>query len=285
MIISGINPEKEQNPVANEYSEKGPGLKISIITITYNSARHIEQTIRSVAGQTYPDREYIVIDGGSTDGTVEIIRKHAESIDKWVSEPDGGISDAMNKGLALATGDFVIFLHADDYFVDADALAEAARFLSSGHDLYIFKVIQDWDNSRRLSGNRPLGWLTNFKLNSCHQGHICSRQLFTKNGLFDTGFRICMDYDFMLRCYRQGARSMSVDAPLAVMRMNGISSRLEWSGVRERISEERRAHLKNCPSAAMRIIYRLYWFFYPAFKFCSAKLHPCRCNNQPSAEN
>jgi glycosyltransferase involved in cell wall biosynthesis len=259
-------------------------LKISIITISYNSARHIEQTIRSVVSQTYPDKEYIVIDGGSTDGTIEIINRYADSIDKWVSEPDGGISDAMNKGVALATGDFVIFLHADDYFVDDDSLAVAAKHLSNDHDVFIYKVIQAWDHRRQLSGNRPLGRSTNFKLNSCHQGHICSRQLFATVGRFDTDFRICMDYDFMLRAYRRGARSLPVDVPLAVMRMNGISSRLEWEGVKERIDEERRAHLKSCPSAAMRLIYRLYWLLYPAFKYCRSKRCFHRENCKPSSK-
>lgn len=257
---------------------------VSIITITLNSERFLEQTITSVVGQTYKNVEYIVVDGGSRDGTVEIIKRHASRIDKWVSEPDEGIADAMNKGVALATGDFVIFIHADDYFVDANSLADAVRHLTTDHDVFICKVIQEWDHRRQLSGNRQLGWATNFKMNSCHQGHICSRQLFATVGRFDTDFRICMDYDFMLRSYRQGARSLSVDVPLAVMRMNGISSRLAWFGVRERIREERRAQLKNCPSAAMQIIYRLYWFIYPAFKYCRSKRQLYRVKNNPSAQ-
>ena len=90
-------------------------FKISIITITFNSEEHLEQTIESVAAQTYPSIEYIIVDGGSTDGTLDIIKRHEEDIDRWISEPDDGIADAFNKGIALATGDFVYFLNSDDY--------------------------------------------------------------------------------------------------------------------------------------------------------------------------
>ena len=97
-------------------------MKISIITVSYNAAKTIEQTISSVVNQTYQDIEYIIIDGGSTDGTMDIIRKYEDRIAYWISEPDKGIYDAMNKGIDVATGDYVYFLGADDRLVDANII-------------------------------------------------------------------------------------------------------------------------------------------------------------------
>ena len=89
---------------------------ISIVTVVLNDAKHLEQAIKSVLGQTYDNIEYLIIDGGSTDGTLDIIRKHEKAIDYWVSEPDSGIYDAMNKGVSLATGDLIALLNSDDWY-------------------------------------------------------------------------------------------------------------------------------------------------------------------------
>ena len=119
------------------------GKKISIITVTLNSEKYIEDTIQSVIQQTYQNIEYIIIDGASEDGTLDIIKKHEDKIDYWIAEPDNGISDAMNKGLKIAKGDYVLFLQSDDYMADSTALERAAQCLqvNSNLDLYIFNVI------------------------------------------------------------------------------------------------------------------------------------------------
>jgi len=240
-------------------------MKISIITICFNSAQYLEQTIRSVTGQTYAGREYIIIDGGSTDGTIDIIRKYEDKIDKWISEPDHGIADAMNKGLAMASGDYVIFIHSDDYFVDSTSLEKAVGEIDGSCDMYIFQVISKFNDHDSLSKNNDFGILTNLKMGSCHQGHLVKRSLFDKNGFFDPKFKICMDYDFVLRSYRNGAKALSVDLPISVMRMTGISSRIDRAGLCERFSEEKMVHLKNCTSATMHLFYAFYWFCYPLY--------------------
>ncbi|MBQ0725063.1 MAG: glycosyltransferase, partial [Cycloclasticus sp.] len=97
--------------------------KISVITVCFNAAEYIEETIQSVVEQKGVEFEYIIVDGLSTDGTVDIIKRYQASIDQWVSETDGGIAEAMNKGIGLATGDYLIFLHADDYFINTDGLS------------------------------------------------------------------------------------------------------------------------------------------------------------------
>lgn len=248
--------------------------KITIITITYNSERYLEQTITSVIEQTYTNREYIVVDGNSTDGTLDIIKKYESEIDNWISEPDNGIADAMNKGIDLATGDYILFIHSDDYLVNSSVLERASEYLGDRFDIFFFQVLHDINEQNQVSSNRSLGWLTNFKMGSCHQGQLCSRKLFQKIGKFDTSFKIDMDYDLILRAYRTGASCNSVNMPLAVMRLIGISSRTDWKSLRERFDEERRVHSKNCTTIWMRLLYIFYWMMYLPYRKSLYILNP-----------
>jgi len=235
---------------------------ISVITVVFNGAEFLEQTIKSVINQSYDNVEYIIIDGGSTDGTINIIKENEHKIDYWISEPDRGISDAMNKGINLSKGDYLIFLNSDDYFMSDGALEKAVSFLKNKRHIYVFKVLFDDGEIKSVSTNKAFNFLMNFKMGSCHQGHICSRSLFEKIGLFDSRFKITMDYDFMLRAYRAGYTATPVDYILSVMRLVGISSRKDWKGLSDRFQEERKVHAKNtkcfwCPL--------LYWFYWPLY--------------------
>ena len=137
--------------------------KITIITVCFNAEKYIEQTIKSVTEQKGCDVEYIVIDGASTDSTQQIIQKYESGITKWVSEPDKGIADAMNKGVALATGDYLMFLNADDYFQTPDAIAMVVSQMKDDRDIYIFDTIflKKEGGLRRHSGT--FGKRINFK--------------------------------------------------------------------------------------------------------------------------
>ena len=250
--------------------------KITIVTITYNSERYLEQTITSVIEQTYTNREYIVVDGNSSDGTLDIIKKYESEIDNWISEPDNGIADAMNKGIDLATGDYILFLHSDDYLVNSSVLERASEYLGDRFDIFFFQVLHDITGQNQVSSNRSLGWLTNFKMGSCHQGQLCSRKLFQRIGKFDTSFKIDMDYDLILRAYRAGASCNSVNMPLAVMRLIGISSRTDWKSLRERFDEERRVHFKNCTTIWMRLLYIFYWMMYLPYRKSLYILNPAK---------
>lgn len=212
------------------------------------------------------------MDGGSTDGTVEIIKKYAAKIDKWVSEPDHGIADAMNKGLALASGDFVIFLHSDDYFVDENVLTVASAHLSSDCEIFLFNIWLTKNGESRLLVPRGLNWWMNVKTGVFHQSVVCSRPLFARIGNFDSGFRIAMDYDFFLRAYRAGVRARKIGLPLSVMRLCGLSSQLDWPSLRERFGEERRIHMKNCLSISLQLLYLIYWWLYPMYRYCKVLL-------------
>ncbi len=246
--------------------------KISIITVSLNAAIHLEQTITSVNDQSFQDKEYIIIDGGSTDGTLDIIKKHESQIDKWISENDDGIADAMNKGLEIATGDYILFLHSDDYLLKTDILEQVSKYLNTNLDIYTFQVILEDKGRRRISVNTPLGWSTNFKMGSCHQGQLCSKKLFSKIGKFNTNFKICMDYDFILRAYRDEATSVSVDLPISVMRQIGISSKVDWPSLKVRFNEELLVHKNNCTSKWLSFLYRFYWVVYLSYKkFCNMR--------------
>lgn len=242
-------------------------IKYSIVTISLNSEEDIENCIVSVAEQTYKNKEHIIIDGGSQDSTVEIIRKYNEHLSYWVSEPDKGIAAAMNKGIESATGDYILFINSDDFLINNRALESIYSSMQDRIDYYIFQVMSVYpDKTRKLLRNRNFGLSTYFKMGSCHQGHVISRKLFEKYGSYDTSFKIGMDYDFVLRVFSQQVRSKSVDVVIAGMGKTGISSRTDWVGLTQRFMDERKAHKKNCANAVLRVIYPVYWSAYLAYR-------------------
>ena len=243
--------------------------KISVITVCFNAEKHIEQTIKSVIEQKDCDIEYIIIDGASTDSTQQVIQKYESGITKWISEPDKGIADAMNKRVKLATGDYLMFLNADDYFQMPNAIAVAASYMEEGKDIYIYDTIflKKEGGIRRHSGD--FGKRINFK-GICHQGVLYKRDLFQKIGGFDISFKICMDYNFFMRAYRFGATGQYINEVLSVMRDGGLSSRQDWLSLKERFAEEERVHLENNSSIFMKLMYTVYWALYlPYRKVCS----------------
>ncbi len=202
--------------------------RISIITIVRNGERFVGQAIESVLKQRYAGIEYIVIDGGSTDGTVDIIKTHASGIAKWISEPDKGIADAFNKGIAFATGDYIMMLNADDTLADAgvvEALAQAAR----AHDMPVL-LYGDCNILDRHSGevlHRADGAVSREALlrgqMMRHPGMLAHRSYFAKYGLFDPDFRIGMDYEWLLRG-ALAVRALHVPLLLTNMRAGGVST-------------------------------------------------------------
>lgn len=240
--------------------------KISIITITFNSERYLEQTINSIATQTYTNIEYIVVDGGSSDATLEIINRYDSKIDKWLSEPDSGIADAMNKGLKLSTGDYILFIHSDDYLIDQKVIEQAVFEMTVPYDIVLFDIFLEKKGRRTLHSPKGLIWWINFKTTIFHQACLCSRRLFERIGEFDKAFQIAMDFDFFLRAYRTGVRFSYIKFPISVMRLVGVSSLLDWNSLKMRFIEEKKIHLKNCPNLWLKIIYRLYWCLYLPYR-------------------
>ncbi len=240
---------------------------ITVITVCYDAETYIEQTIQSVIAQSYPEIEYIIVDGASTDGTLGIIERYGEKIAKWISEPDRGIADAMNKGLALASGDLILFLHADDYLVDETTIERAARHMLDDHDIYAFNIFFSRGGELELRRPRGFDWRINVKFGMCHQGLVCRRRLFEDIGLFDPGLKFGMDYDLFLRAYRCGKTLKVAEETLAVMRDTGVSSRTDWPSLRQRFLEEKRVQRKHCKRAPMRVMYFVYWMLYMPYRW------------------
>lgn len=240
--------------------------KITVITVCLNAERYIEQTIQSVVEQTYTDIEYVVVDGGSSDGTVEIIKKYQQQIPSWVSESDKGIADAMNKGLSMATGDYIMFLHSDDYLIERGAISMAAEYLDGKADIYGFDIVYSSARGSRRFHSKGFGWSMNFKTGLWHQGVFCRRELFDRIGGFDAELSIAMDYDHFLRACRYGAKLKLIRQAVAVMRDTGISSQRDWRTLKRRFADERRIHFRHCRSTAQRCMYGLYWLLYLPYR-------------------
>lgn len=236
--------------------------KISIITVCYNAVNSIEDTIQSVICQTFDNYEFIIIDGDSSDGTVDIIKQYKNHLSYLVSEPDNGIADAMNKGIRQASGEYLLFLHADDYLFSETSLLKASQQLNAEYDIIAFSIKLKTVHGFYTKHSRNFSRLTNFKTNIWHQGVLCKRSLFNTLGGFDTDFNIAMDYDFFLRAYRAGAKMKTSTLILSIMRDGGISSRKDWPSLTNRFMDERNIHKKNCDGLFLKIVYKFYWLFY-----------------------
>lgn len=210
-------------------------MKISIITATYNSAQTLGHTIESVIRQTYPDIEYIVVDGASTDGTQQIVKRYEPQLRgkmKWLSEKDHGIYDAMNKGIQMATGDIVGILNSDDYFTSNDIIEQLA---SAFHNESIDAVYGDIhfirdgqpDKCIRYYSSKKFSpiWLR-FGFMPAHPSFYCRREIFEKAGLYKTDYQIGSDYEMMVRLFMKHhikARYLPID--FVTMRTGGTSTR------------------------------------------------------------
>ena len=195
--------------------------KITTITVSYNAHKTIERTIKSVIAQNCKDIEYIVIDGGSTDGTVDIIKKYCDYITYWVSEPDKGIYDAMNKALRKATGEYVNFLNAGDWYL-RDTMANVFYYLdhSDAHVLYGDVMCVGESGKRTACVPFPLEDI-NWNMPMCHQA-VFMRNF--KGNFFDMNYSIAADYKMMLKMYLEGRKFQHIPCVVANYALGGISS-------------------------------------------------------------
>ena len=180
---------------------------ISIVTVSYNAAATIEDAIRSVLQQTYPHIEYIVIDGGSKDGTVDLLRRYDTQISHWVSEPDKGIYDAMNKGIALATGEYIGFLNADDFFANNDSVQKIVDHLLGKNTDAVFSQLDIVDPSDldRVQRKYRVATYSRFMLKNGvmppHPTFYCRKSCYTQLGVapYKTDYRIAADFELLVR--------------------------------------------------------------------------------------
>ena len=180
-------------------------MKISIITVCFNSSKTIEKTFQSILNQTYNDIEYIVIDGGSTDSTLDIIKKYKKNIASFVSEPDKGLYDAMNKGIKLATGDIVGILNSDDIYTDEKVLENVARFHENNNvEVSLGNIIQLTNYGKVVRTYSAKKWIPNkLKIGFMppHPSLFFKRELFEKYGYYHLDFVSGADYELIVRFF------------------------------------------------------------------------------------
>ena len=205
-------------------------MKISIITVCYNSSSFIRFAIDSVLSQSYSDIEYIVIDGGSNDGTLDILDEYVDYISHFVSESDKGIYDAMNKGIALATGDIIGILNSDDFYIDEFVIDKVVKeFERNIECLYadlvyvrsenLNKVIRYYDSSQFTPSKFAYGWMP------AHPTFFVKKDIYNKYGVFRTDLKIAADFDLILRfLYTHNLTYSYIQEPIIKMRMGGVST-------------------------------------------------------------
>jgi glycosyltransferase involved in cell wall biosynthesis len=201
---------------------------VSIVTIVLNAAATLERTIASVQGQTFASLEHVLVDGGSTDGSLDIIRRMARPQDYWISEKDAGISDAFNKGVALARGRFILILNADDW-LSADQIERSVGTLQKTGAEFVFGDLIFYEGDRpifRCMGNPDYAKAIRRRWPAVgHPTTLASRACFERAGLFDIAYRNAMDYDWLLRLHCAGARGAYSPEIVGHMTHDGVSNR------------------------------------------------------------
>jgi glycosyltransferase involved in cell wall biosynthesis len=238
-------------------------MKISIITVCFNSSETIAQTLRSVREQTHNDIEHIVIDGKSTDNTLEIVAAQGQHVAKLVSEKDSGIYEAMNKGIQLATGDVVAFLNADDCYKSSGVLERVATVMQAEQleayygDVEFFRSdLQDRVVRRYNSGLFTVDRLS-WGIMPAHPALFVRKELFDRFGNFRTDYKICGDFEFVARIFRQkNLRQRYSPEVLVRMRMGGVSTS-GWRATLQINNEKMRACRENSiPTSWLKMLRR-----------------------------
>ena len=233
-------------------------LKISVITAVFNSRDTVVSALDSVLSQTHADTELIIIDGGSTDGTLDLLADYIEHAATFVSERDEGIYDALNKGIRLATGDVVGFLHSDDLMAETSVLKRVADAFDDpdvdavyGDLVYVrqgdpTQIVRSWKSGQFTPNQLGWGWMP------AHPTFYVRRKIYERLGGFDLSYRIAADYDCMLRFLVSGIRTTYIPHLLVRMRVGGVSNR-SLGNLLVKSKEDYRA-LRNNGLAPMRAL-------------------------------
>ncbi len=207
-------------------------MKISIITATYNSINSLPSTLKSVKEQTHKDIEWIVVDGGSQDSTIEFIEKNKKINDKYISEPDSGIYDALNKGIKMASGDIIGFVHSDDFLASDNIISKINKEFEENEidgvygDLQyvdknnVQKIVRYWKSQPFVKGLLARGWMP------AHPTLFLKREVYEKFGHFNLEYKISADYDFMLRIFSNlDLKFKYIPYVFTKMRLGGASNK------------------------------------------------------------
>ena len=246
-------------------------MKLSLITAVFNNKKYIEDCIKSVLDQSYENIEYNIVDGGSEDGTIDIIKKYEHSISKWISEPDNGIYDAMNKGIKMASGDVIGFLHSDDFYANEGVIEKIADAFvtysvqSVYSDVVFFnksinRVIRYWRAGEYRKGLISRGWMPP------HTAFFVRKEIYEKYGYFNTDLRIAADYELILRFLgKHNITTHYIPEVFIKMRMGGRSNGSVKNIIRKTVEDYRALEINGMNgrafTLALKIISKLPQFF------------------------
>lgn len=238
-------------------------MRVSIITAVYNDIETVEQCINSVLSQHYENIEHIIIDGGSTDGTIEIIKKYNNKTSKSVSEPDDGIYCALNRGINLASGDIIGVLHADDFYANDNVIETMVSQMKKhnvdscyGDLLYVRKentdqTVRYWKSCPYKNGLFQKGWMPP------HPSFFVRKYIYNKYGVFNTDFKIAADYELMLRFLEKNKITTHyIPSVLVKMRTGGVSNRNLKNIARKTVEDYRAWRVNNQPVTFNTILYK-----------------------------
>jgi len=223
--------------------------KISIITVIFNDVEHIEDTILSVLNQDYNNMEYIIVDGGSTDGTLSVVNKYNDKITKIISEADQGIYDAMNKGLSLATGDVIGFLNSGDIFYNDNIIDKIARAFNSNDIDAVYgdlnyvnekgETVRIWKSGNFSKNKMKRGWMPP------HPTFYAKREIFEKHGFFKKEFKISGDYELILRFIMKYNIKVFYLGVVMVKMLTGGASKVSFINQFRKLKEDYKAWKSN----------------------------------------
>ncbi|WP_439474447.1 glycosyltransferase family 2 protein [Algoriphagus formosus] len=241
-------------------------MKVSIITVTYNSAATLAQTIKSVANQDYPNIEYLIIDGDSKDGTQEIIRSFEGVVSKWISEPDKGLYDAMNKGIRMATGDIVGIINSDDFYHRSDAISQVVNTFKKTDPECVYADIRfvkpkNLERTVRYYSSKKFD-LDSFKVGviPAHPTFFTYRKNFEKYGYYKIDYKIAADFELLVRfLYKHKLSYSYLPIDLLKMRTGGLSTKSWKSNVI--INQE---DLRACKENGLKTNY--FWLYSRYFR-------------------
>jgi len=249
-------------------------MKLSIITATYNSERTLRDTMESILSQTFQDFEYIIVDGASKDATLDIIREYEPRFQgkmRYVSEPDKGIYDAMNKGFAMATGDVIGILNSDDFFTSEDVLQAvvdgfAGEYVDAVYaDIHYVNTDDLTKCVRYYSSSVFRPWMMRFGMIPAHPSFYCRKAVYDQYGSFDTTYRIAADFEILLRLiFIHRIRTRYVKKDFVTMRLGGASTTGygSWSLIMKEHLQIMKQHgvVTNRFLLSLRYIYKLFEF-------------------------
>jgi glycosyltransferase involved in cell wall biosynthesis len=251
--------------------------KISIVTVIYNGESYIEKTILSIIDQSYSNIEYIVVDGGSTDGTLKILEKYKSNIDVMISEPDKGLSDAMNKGAKLASGDWILYLHSDDTFTDSNSIQKLIDASVKNPDANWITAYLRFQNSKdeifRKDTYHKISWSAMIIRNVIRHQSTMVRLNASLDIEFNNTYKHAMDYDYFLRLWKKYGEPAVIQEYISDFRLDGNNLSSDYfASLKDEMRVRINFRKENSQTFKLPFDYLVYWLRYYKIVFIHNKI-------------